>query len=134
MAAELRRRQGTAVKHGSVLGDGLEEEVRRGVIEEEAGPIGVLISPVGFGHRRQSRGGSERSGRVRASCAQVGRWLTTRVAPPVRDSGMKASARQWCMTPGARGAVRQGVGRALTAEPHMLGARAVWRWAARKEG
>lgn len=81
MAAELRRRQGTAVKHGSVLGDGLEEEVRRGVIEEEAVPIGVLISTVGFGHRRQSRGGSERSGRVRTSCAQVGRWLTTRVGP-----------------------------------------------------
>jgi hypothetical protein len=39
-----------------VLGDGIEEEVRRRVVEEEAGPIGVLIPTVGFGHRRNSRG------------------------------------------------------------------------------
>jgi hypothetical protein len=39
-----------------VLGDGIEEEVRCGVVEEEAGPIGVLIPTVGFGHRRNSRG------------------------------------------------------------------------------
>jgi hypothetical protein len=44
------------------------------------------------------------------------------------------SARQRWMTHGARGAVRRVGGHTLTAEPHMSGARAVWRptaWAAR---